>query len=182
LSTNSDGSTIHLHHEDDISGRQRWVIEKLEESFDLASLVVRKNFAIGMPTSQSSVGWGGSSSRAVDGNISGIWRYKSVTHTMKDVNPWWKVNLPQSYNIEEIVVYLRTDCCMDRSAGFLVEVFNDGAMAFNYTQTGAMSSSTLITVIGDADEVIVGNEVRVSLPRQGYLSLAEVQVYAEGEI
>lgn len=182
LSTNSDGSTIHLHHEDDVSGRQRWVIEKLEESFDLASLVVRKNFAIGMPTSQSSVGWGGSSARAVDGNISGIWRYKSVTHTMKDVNPWWKVNLPQSYNIEEIVVYLRTDCCMDRSAGFLVEVFNDGAMAFNYTQTGAMSSSTLITVIGDADEVIVGNEVRVSLPRQGYLSLAEVQVYAEGEI
>jgi len=182
LSTNPNGDTIHLHHEDDESGRQRWVIEKLDESFDMEDLVVRKNVALGKHTSQSSEGWGGSSSRAVDGNISGNWGQRSVTHTQRDFNPWWKVNFEQSYNIDQIGVHLRTDCCTDRSIGFIVQVINDGVATFNYTQTGQLSSSTAITVIGDAGEVIVGNEVKISLSGQKGLALAEVQVYTEGQI
>jgi len=145
----------------------------------MEDLVVRKNVALGKHTSQSSEGWGGSSSRAVDGNISGNWGQRSVTHTQRDVNPWWKVNLEQSYNIDQIGVHLRTDCCTDRSIGFIVQVINDGVVTFNYTQTGQLSSSTAITVIGDAGEVIVGNEVKISLSGQKGLA---VQVYTEGQI
>jgi len=180
LSTNSNGDSISLYHEDDESGRQRWVIEKLADSFDLASLVVRRNVALGKPATQSSVGWGGYPWRAVDGKTSGNWRDGSVTHTMKDTAPWWKVDLGNSFNIEQIYVSLRTDCCTSRSNEFSVQVFNDvGEAKFNFTQTGILSASTLIDVVGPGGEVIVGSKVKVSIPGYDYLSLAEVQVYAE---
>lgn len=182
LSTNSNGDSISLHHEDDESGRQRWVIEKLVDSFDLASLVVRRNVALNKPTTQSTDAYGGYSYKAVDGKTNGAWGQQSVTHTAKETGAWWKVNLEKSYNIEQIYVWLRTDCCMDRSLGFMVQVLNDGVGQFNFTQTGELSASTLIEVVGPAGQVIVGNEVKISIPGYDALSLAEVQVYAEDRL
>ena len=181
LSTNSNGDGVNLYHEDDDSGRQRWVIEKLSDTFDLASLVVTRNVALNKPTTQSTTGYGGYSYRAVDGNTNGSWRSRSVTHTNRETGPWWNVNLENSYNIEQIYVWLRTDCCMRRSLGFMVEVFNDGISQFTFTQNGELGVSTFIEVVGPDGQVIVGNEVKVSIPGN-ILSLAEVQVFAEDRL
>jgi len=182
LSTNSNGDSISLYHEDDDSGRQRWVIEKLLDSFDPATLVVTRNVALNKPTTQSTTAYGGYSYRAVDGKTSGVWGHRSVTHSAKETGPWWNVNLENSFNIEEIYVWLRTDCCMDRSLGFMVQVFNDGVSQFNFTQTGELGASTFIEVVGPDGQVIVGNEVKVSIPGYNSLSIAEVQVYAEDRL
>jgi hypothetical protein len=70
------------------------------------------NVALGKKAEQSTTGWEGSSSRAVDGNTSGMWGDGSITHTGPgDNNQWWKVNLGASYNIKKIIVHNRKDCC-----------------------------------------------------------------------
>merc|ERR1719399_2080996 len=70
--------------------------------------------ARGKPTSQSSTGYGGGASRAVDGNTSGNWGHSSCTHTNKNSNEWWKVELGAQYSIDKVVVWNRSDCCADR--------------------------------------------------------------------
>jgi len=38
----------------------------------------------GVSCTQSSTGWGGNCERAIDGNTSGLYKEKSVTHTQKE--------------------------------------------------------------------------------------------------
>lgn len=184
LSTNTNGG-IDLYHEDDLSGRQRWVVEKMTETFDRADLFQRQNVAFKKPTSQSSTGWGGYSSRAVDGNTNTNWRGGSITHTRGSSaeTAWWKVYLQEAFDIEKINVFGRSDCCTSRLNGFTVKVFNGEVETFSYEQAGNLSLETQIDVIGPNGEVIVGDRVEVSLPGPGVpLSLAEVQVWAIAEI
>ena len=184
LSTNTNGG-IDLYHEDDLSGRQRWVVEKMTESFDRADLFQMQNVALKKTTSQSSTGWGGYSSRAVDGNTNTNWRGGSVTHTngSSAETAWWKVYLQEAFDIEKINVFGRSDCCTSRLNGFTVKVFNGEVETFRYEQAGTLSLETQIDVLGPNGEVIVGDRVEVSLPGPGVpLSLAEVQVWAIAEI
>src|SRR3954452_15332870 len=51
------------------------------------------NYALGKPATQSSTGWGGAASRAVDGNTDGNFFDNSVTHTLLEANAWWEVDL-----------------------------------------------------------------------------------------
>jgi hypothetical protein len=52
---------------------------------------------------------------AVDGNTDGYFLNKSTTHTkFEDDNPWWQVDLGSKKDIEQIIIYNRTDCCADR--------------------------------------------------------------------
>ena len=71
------------------------------------------------PTSQSSTGWSGHSSRAVDGNFDGVWGRGSVTHsasgTQKGKVNWWKVDLLGVYPVYMVIIHNRIDaCCRDR--------------------------------------------------------------------
>jgi hyaluronoglucosaminidase len=70
------------------------------------------NVAAGKPASQSSEGYGGGASRAVDGNTDGNWGAGSVTHTAEDGSPepWWQVDLQAALPIHSVQVWNRTDC------------------------------------------------------------------------
>ena len=94
---------------------------------DTRFLQANTNIALDKPTEQSSIGWGGLASRAVDGKTSGIWGHGSITHTNKSTNPWWKVDLEGQYNIEYINIFNRIDCCSDRLKDFVVEITKDGS-------------------------------------------------------
>ena len=48
-------------------------------------------------TEQSSTTYNGFSSRAVDENYSTYYDDKSCTHTNKEMNPWWRVDLGREY-------------------------------------------------------------------------------------
>ena len=69
-------------------------------------------------TKQSSTGWGGVPSRAVDGNPDGVYGRKSVSHSRKGKNNWWLVDLGEKKHINLVLVYNRADrCCANRISG-----------------------------------------------------------------
>ena len=66
------------------------------------------------PATQSSTGWGGVASRAVDGSSDGHYGRHSCTHSAKKANNWWQVNLLGTYPVHLVVVHNRWDCCHNR--------------------------------------------------------------------
>ena len=55
------------------------------------------DLALGKTTEQSSTDFNGFSRRAVDENLGPFFNSKSCTHTKKEQNPWWRVDLGREY-------------------------------------------------------------------------------------
>ena len=69
-----------------------------------------ENLALGKKATQSSVDYDGKAALAVDGNTDGhYFNAKSTTHTKKENDPWWEVDLKQELSVDRIVVWNRTD-------------------------------------------------------------------------
>jgi hypothetical protein len=66
------------------------------------------NIALGKPATQSSEGWGGAPSRAVDGDTTGDYGEESCTHTEGGDPEWWQVDLGQLHAVTDFSVYHRT--------------------------------------------------------------------------
>ena len=134
------------------------------------------NLALGKTAEQSSTAFGGSPARAIDGNTSGVWGNGSVTHTASSSRPWWQVRLGDEYEIEQIVIWNRTNCsCVTRLNDFDVFVYNDaGTQVYKTTITSTPRPSVTINTGG-----VTGSRVRVKLKGTNALSLAEVQVFGE---
>mmetsp|Transcript_30720 Transcript_30720/g.46554 ORF Transcript_30720/g.46554 Transcript_30720/m.46554 type:complete len:340 (+) Transcript_30720:222-1241(+) len=132
------------------------------------------NVALGKPTAQSSTGWYGVSSRAVDGNTSGNYANESVTHTYLETNPSWEVYLKEKFEIKQIKVYNR-DSAPERLAGFkvIVRKGNQEVWSFQHSE----DTPDAVTQIDVPD--VVGDRVEVVNPGHKYLSLAEVEVFGD---
>lgn len=166
-------------------GSGRYVMVRLESKNYLSLAEVQvfgtltnasENIALNKKTSQSS-NWRrrGRSSKAVDGNTNGNWSSKTVTHTKKDTNSWWRVDLGDTYNVEKINVYNRTDCCNQRlSTGeiFLGNVNSTNPDHFLKIGTLGQEESFSFETIN-----IEGQYVMIRLTGTNFLSLAEVEVY-----
>lgn len=142
------------------------------------------NLALGRIVTQSTdPGWGGQPGKAVDGNTSGLWSNNSVTHTNYDAQAWWQVDLGSSQTIDNIKVWNRTDCCVERLSNFYVFVSDSPFTSTNLTATINQSgvSSYYISGVAPATTTIsinrTGRYVRVQLSGTDYLSLAEVEVW-----
>ena len=87
---------------------------------------------------------GGVASRAIDGNTSGNWLNNSVTHTASRAGEHWQVSIvPQV--IKSVVVFNRTDCCLERLAGAKLAMYNtNGDVFFEHILTGAASQQIFI--------------------------------------
>ncbi|RED94649.1 carbohydrate-binding protein [Marinoscillum furvescens] len=131
------------------------------------------NIALCGTAAQSSTGYGGDAARAIDGNTNGAWSGNSVTHTNNEANPWWEVTLTDTYTIDDINIFNRTDnCCKARLSNFTVSVLDGSTTTFSQSFTTYPDPSQAITVGG-----AVGNKVRVQLNDTNPLSLAEVEVF-----
>ena len=123
--------------------------------------------------SQSSTSYNGSASRAIDGNTDGTYQNASVTHTLAQSRPSWRVDWSDSYEIDEIKIFNRTDCCTFRLSNFTVSVINSsGNTVFSRVISGEAPPSMTIDTGG-----VTGDQVRVQLNGTNPLSLAEVQVF-----
>jgi hypothetical protein len=130
------------------------------------------NRALGKPAAQSSTGWGGDASRAVDGNTDGNYGVNSTTHTNADNGAWWQVNLQQSTHVNQVIVHNRTDCCSERLSNFNVEVRDaSNRTVVKKTFSGTAAQKTVFDFGG-----VQGYSVVVQLNGANYLSLAEVEV------
>ena len=110
-------------------------------------------------------------SRAVDGNIDGIWGHRSVTYTGTLKDSWWEVDLQGSYPIYLVLVHNRRDCCQERIDGAIVKV-DDHVCGTIHVLPG-------IEVYPVNCNGAKGSTVRIEQPNN-YLSLAEVQVFGKG--
>ncbi|WP_180324180.1 galactose-binding domain-containing protein, partial [bacterium endosymbiont of Bathymodiolus sp. 5 South] len=86
------------------------------------------NLALGKPATQSSTFLYHSinpvAGYAVDGNTDGYFLNKSTTHTEYAQGAWWQVDLGSKKNIKQIIIYNRTDCCVNRLSNYQVSISN----------------------------------------------------------
>merc|ERR1719318_2316601 len=86
------------------------------------------NIARDKPASQSTTyNSNGTPDHGTDGNTNGDYLYRTCTHTTSQRNPWWKVDLQDTFPVREVIVYNRADCCADRIDGFIIHVGNTGS-------------------------------------------------------
>ena len=143
------------------------------------------NLARGKMATQSSTSYGGAASRAVDGNTDGNHYNGSVSHTGNQKNPWWQVDLSNSYNIKSIRLWNRTDCCAERLSNFYVLVSNNpfapGDLNTALGQPGVWNYYFPGTAGPQIDIPVhrTGRYVRIQLNGSNWLSLTEVQVFSE---
>ena len=141
------------------------------------------NLAVSGTASQSSTGFGGIASRANDGNTSGVYGDRSVSHTRNTFQPWWQVDLGAVESISTINLFNRTDCCIARGSDSHVFV-SDTPFAGD-TVAAARAQSGVLDVfvsgrMGRPTEVDInrtGRYVRVQLSGTNYLQISEVQVF-----
>ena len=134
------------------------------------------NLALNGTASQSTTGYNGKANRAIDGDTNGLWAGASVTHTSPISDSWWQVELTSQTNINNIIIYNRTNsCCIQRLSDFTVTVYDsNNNQVFSQTITEAPTPSITINT-NDA----LGNRVRITNNLNNTaLSLAEVEVYA----
>ncbi len=135
------------------------------------------NLALGKPVTQSTNQFGKTGAEAVDGNTSGDWGEGSVSCTDHENQPSWTVDLEDVYQIFDIHVYNRTDCCNERLTDFDVKISEDGTTWETINVPGEGGSPTTVNFGGH-----LAKYVTVQLRGLNFLSLAEVQVMGKGPI
>jgi hypothetical protein len=113
---------------------------------------------------------------AVDGNTDGYFLNKSTTHTSYEQGAWWQVDLGSKKNINQIIIYNRTDCCVDRLSNYQVSISNKADFSTHtYQQDFHVAPNPKKTIKLNTPGK-QGRYVRIQLLDKNYLSLAEVQV------
>ncbi|XP_049439313.1 fucolectin-7-like [Epinephelus fuscoguttatus] len=122
----------------------------------------------------------GAASSAIDGNRDSDFHSGSCTHTKEEANPWWRVDLLESYIVTSIVVTNRGDCCAERLNGAEIHIGNslqdNGAAnpvagVIPHIPAGRSLKMTLTNLVE-------GRYVTVVLPGlRRVLTLCEVEVY-----
>jgi hypothetical protein len=162
--------------------------ENSRTAFRLARSSATVHLAMSHPTQQSSTlaATATGSQAAVDGNTDGGFYHGSVTATDRDAHAWWQVDLGSSKLIGSIAIWNRTDCCAERLGDYWVfvsdtpfrptdtpAVLEQRTGIWKSHQTTPPNPSITIPVAAQ------GRYVRVQLSGDGYLSLAEVQVFGQ---
>ncbi|MEZ5300598.1 MAG: discoidin domain-containing protein [Verrucomicrobiales bacterium] len=140
------------------------------------------NLALTGTAFQSTTGFGGVASRAVDGNRNGVYGGNSVTHTNNGANDFWQVDFGATRHLSTINLWNRTDCCANRLDNFSIQVFDaasslvfeqviplGGSGQFNPAQSFAFRS-------GRRGGSFASSEM-VPTAGNNYISLAEVEVF-----
>jgi len=141
--------------------------------------------------SQSSTGFGGIASFAIDGNTSGQFSDLTVTHTdTGDQIPWWTLTLNETQIVESIRIWNRVDCCSERLSNFRVTLWAT-------EEKNNLDDRIFLAEFGGASNTFVDSfldipvpaglppakSIHIEIPGDGtgtqrYLSLAEVEIYA----
>ncbi len=141
------------------------------------------NVAVNKPSTQSGTQLGSVAGRANDGNTSGnYWLDNSVSNTDWVNNPWWEVDLGAVYNIEEVNIWNRTDCCQANLAKYHILISNtpftstDLDATINQNGVTNLFQSSIVGTPSTVPTSTTGRYVRIQLAGQGALVMAEVEV------
>uniref|UniRef100_UPI0037E79A17 uncharacterized protein n=1 Tax=Semicossyphus pulcher TaxID=241346 RepID=UPI0037E79A17 len=139
-----------------------------------------QNVALRGRATQSTSHQAGAAYRAIDGNSDSTFAHGSCTHTLQQTNPWWRVDLLESYIITSVVITNRGDCCPERLNGAEIHIGNSlQDNGVGNPRVGVISQipagrSLKITF----NRLVEGRYVVVTLTGPGkILALCEVEVY-----
>uniref|UniRef100_A0A087Y3U5 Si:ch211-215k15.4 n=1 Tax=Poecilia formosa TaxID=48698 RepID=A0A087Y3U5_POEFO len=118
--------------------------------------------------------------KAIDGNRNPNLRKGSCTHTERESNPWWRVDLLDSYVITQVIVTNRGDCGEERINGANIHIGNslqnNGVENPRAAIISSIPSGTsqVINIPGHME----GRYVTIVIPGSDQvLTLCEVEVY-----
>ncbi|XP_053182681.1 fucolectin-1-like [Scomber japonicus] len=122
----------------------------------------------------------GAAYNAIDGNRDSTFGAGSCSHTKTMTDPWWRVDLLESYVVTSVIITNRGDCCAERINGAEIHIGNslqdNGAanpVAAVIPEIPAGSSLPL-----SFSNHVEGRYVTVRLPgAEKILTLCEVEVY-----
>ena len=89
---------------------------------NIIACLISDNLAFGKQTDQSSVNFDGVSSRAVDGISNTDYCANSCTHTDRELNSWWRVDLGQVEQVSEIYLVNQENQWFYRQNNFEIRV------------------------------------------------------------
>ncbi len=148
-----------------------------------SATTVITNVAIGKSSSQSSTAYGGTASRANDGNTNGDWGGNSIAHTNSEINPWWQIDLAASFAIDHIEIWNRINsCCIGRMVNYYVFVsdvpFTSTDLNATINQPGVWNSFNAAYPNPSISISVnrTGRYIRLQLAGQAIINLAEMQI------
>jgi hypothetical protein len=139
------------------------------------------NIALGKPATASPglPGWAGQPAAVVNGQATGRFAF----HTDRTAYPYWEVDLQSEQPLKAVRVFNRGDACQERALGLQVEVSTDGR-SFTTVRVlterfgGLHDRSPALIDLRESTPPVQARYVRLSLPREDYLHLDQVEVFA----
>uniref|UniRef100_A0A3P9A5I6 Fucolectin tachylectin-4 pentraxin-1 domain-containing protein n=1 Tax=Esox lucius TaxID=8010 RepID=A0A3P9A5I6_ESOLU len=121
----------------------------------------------------------GHASNAIDGNRQSDFFHGSCTHSEKEANPWWRVDLLKNYQIHSVVITNRGDCCSDRLNGAEIRIGDSlNNNGINNPRCAVIHSIPVGGTSSFSCNGMKGRYVTVVIPGfNKILTLCEVEVY-----
>ncbi|XP_047672307.1 fucolectin-like [Tachysurus fulvidraco] len=136
------------------------------------------NVALGGIATQSSVFNYCNASFAIDGIKETDARLHSCSHTKTESNPWWRVDLLAVYNISNVSITNRGDCCPERINGAEIHIGSSLISNGNNNPSCAVIASMPAGASVNYTCNMQGRYVNIFIPIAGQiLTLCEVEVY-----
>ncbi|XP_046699442.1 fucolectin-like [Silurus meridionalis] len=115
---------------------------------------------------------------AIDGNRESIFSYKSCACTNLQYNPWWRVDLLAVYDISNVIVTNRGDCCPQRINGAEIHIGNSLVNNGNNNPRCVTISSIPAGVSANYTCNMRGRYLNVIIPNiNQLLTICEVEIY-----
>ncbi|KAJ8340851.1 hypothetical protein SKAU_G00331420 [Synaphobranchus kaupii] len=129
---------------------------------------------------RSTDGLYGHADNAIDGNRDSNFYHASCSHTNFENNPWWRVDLLQTYVVASVTITNRGDCCANRINGAEIHIGdsleNNGIDNPQCSVVDSLAAGETRTF--QCELPLSGRYVTVFLPRAERLHLCEVEVNA----
>uniref|UniRef100_A0A3P9ADP9 Fucolectin tachylectin-4 pentraxin-1 domain-containing protein n=1 Tax=Esox lucius TaxID=8010 RepID=A0A3P9ADP9_ESOLU len=137
------------------------------------------NLALNGVAAQSSLYGNRNASDAIDGDRTSHYHSGSCTHTQKDTNPWWRVDLRDEYRVRSVSLTNRGDCCPERLDGAEIRIGNSlENNGINNTRCAVISNIPAGETHYFQCNEMEGRYVVVVIPgRAEFLTLCEVEIY-----
>ncbi|XP_058240216.1 fucolectin-like [Hemibagrus wyckioides] len=137
------------------------------------------NVALSGKATQSSI-FAGSyyASLAIDGNRASNFRSYSCACTNADNSPWWRVDLLAVYDISNVIITNRGDCCPERINGAEIHIGNSLVNNGNSNPRCVVIPSIPAGASANYTCNMRGRYVNIIIPNVAqHLTLCEVEVY-----
>ncbi|KAJ7999309.1 hypothetical protein DPEC_G00193050 [Dallia pectoralis] len=152
---------------------------QLKKNFEWLKSKIKVNLALDGVAAQSSLYGNRKASDAIDGHRTSHYHSGSCTHTQKDTNPWWRVDLKEVHRVSTVSLTNRKDCCPERLDGAEIRIGNSlENNGINNPRCAVVSNIPAGETRPFQCKEMEGRYVVVVIPgRAEWLTLCEVEVY-----